>query len=234
MKSEINDIRVVNNKSSQTMIEVILSIKIPNLWANDISTKYSVPIKFLDCIPHGENGGRVLVQIDSKDELVSSLISDIQKHPNVCNIDLLSSGNGRVLGSVATTKCAICRLLTGSDCFLVSAMTRLEGWVEWTLAFTTDEAISKLIRDLEETGYEVRVLKKGKLAGAVLLTQRQEEVIEMAFEKGYYDYPRRTTLKDLASELRIAPATLWEILHRGERKIISRYVELQGTEKASH
>ena len=56
------------------------------------------------------------------------------------------------------------------------------------------------------------------------LTVRQEEVIEIACENGYFDIPKRTNLKELADHFDVCPATLCEILQRAERKVISEYV----------
>ncbi len=53
-----------------------------------------------------------------------------------------------------------------------------------------------------------------------LLTNRQEEIIRAAFEKGYYDYPKKITIEKLAKMFDIAPSTLGEIIQRGEKKII--------------
>ena len=53
-----------------------------------------------------------------------------------------------------------------------------------------------------------------------MLTKRQEEIIRAAFEKGYYDHPKKVTIKELAKLFDISPSTLAEILQRGERKII--------------
>jgi predicted DNA binding protein len=53
-----------------------------------------------------------------------------------------------------------------------------------------------------------------------MLTNRQEEIIRAAFEKGYYDYPKKTTIKKLAKIFDISPSTLNEILQRGEKKVL--------------
>ncbi len=56
------------------------------------------------------------------------------------------------------------------------------------------------------------------------LTMRQEEIVRKAFEMGYYDYPKRTTVREMAALMKVAPSTLTEILQRGERNIIERHL----------
>lgn len=52
------------------------------------------------------------------------------------------------------------------------------------------------------------------------LTDRQIEVLETAFEAGYYDWPRRCTGEDVADELGISSATFSEHIHAAERNIL--------------
>lgn len=55
-------------------------------------------------------------------------------------------------------------------------------------------------------------------------TQRQRQVIEMAYEDGYYDIPRETTTTELADELGIGRRTVEEHLRRGEKKLIDGFI----------
>jgi predicted DNA binding protein len=56
-----------------------------------------------------------------------------------------------------------------------------------------------------------------------LLTSKQEKIIKIAFEKGYYDYPKGITLRELSKILNISFSILNEILRRGQKKIIKEY-----------
>jgi hypothetical protein len=57
------------------------------------------------------------------------------------------------------------------------------------------------------------------------LTDRQREVLEAAFEAGYYDWPRETSGAALADELGISQPTLSEHLTTAERKLLSLVFE---------
>lgn len=209
----------------KTMQEIVLRLKVPDNWVRDITERHSVPIKFLECKPFGKDGGRSLIEIDRDDQEVEEMVEEMRAHPDICKIDLFPCQDGRVLGTVTTSKCVACQLLTGSDCFLVNATSRSEGWVEWDLVSSTGEALSSLIKNLEETGCSVRILKKAKLDKDSLLTKRQEEIVRIAFELGYYEHPRRKTLRELSKVFGISPSTLSEIMQRGERKIVRQYLE---------
>jgi hypothetical protein len=52
------------------------------------------------------------------------------------------------------------------------------------------------------------------------LTARQREVLEAAFERGYFERPRETNASDLAADLGISPSTFREHLSAAEKKLL--------------
>jgi len=204
------------------MREVILKISMPDNWVKETGIQFTTPIKFKECMPYGELGGRCLIEIDGIKDNSDEIIAHIQKHPDVCRIDISQSKNG-ILGSVVANKCAACRALTGSDCFLTSALSLEDGSVEWKLITSANGSLTQLIDKLEENGCMVEITNTSHLTDNNLLTGRQEEIIHTAIEKGYYNYPKNITIKELALMFDISPSTLGEIIQRGEKKIISEY-----------
>lgn len=51
------------------------------------------------------------------------------------------------------------------------------------------------------------------------LTARQREVLDLAYQRGYFDRPRRTNATEIADELDITPSTFREHLTAAEQKI---------------
>jgi hypothetical protein len=66
------------------------------------------------------------------------------------------------------------------------------------------------------------LIRIGSYRGNHDLTARQEMAIGTAFALGYYDYPRRAQLKDVAKSLGVSRATAMENLRRGMRKLASQ------------
>ena len=207
------------------MMEVVLSIKIPESWVNSITSKYDTPIKFLDCMPFGDSGGRGLILINATESEIEQIFEDIKKHGDICKVEISPTPDGGVLGSVVTKKCVACQALTGSDCFLTSAETKSDGHLEWKLITGQKGSLLDLITRLEDLGCEVELKKSTKLGKRALLTDRQEEIVRIAFERGYFDVPKSITLDQLAALFSISTSTLAEILQRGEKKIISQYFQ---------
>lgn len=203
------------------MREVVLKITMPDNWVKDITAKYPVPIKFKDCMPHGDSGGRGLIEIDNTLGLTGDIIKEIEEHAEVCSVDISSLGDGSVLGSVITDKCTACRALTGSECFMTSALSLGDGSVEWKLITGGEGSLTHLIDNLETNGCKVELKSNINLTKQNMLTKRQEDIINVAFQNGYYDCPKKITIKKLAEMFGVSQSTMGEILQRGERKIIS-------------
>lgn len=53
------------------------------------------------------------------------------------------------------------------------------------------------------------------------LTERQREVLSLAYESGYYDRPRETTGEELAAALDINPSTFAQHIRAAERNLLS-------------
>jgi predicted DNA binding protein len=202
------------------MMEVSLTIRIPNSWFEDLSPLMDRPIKVLQSVPDGVAGGRGLIEIRGDDETTHAVVEAIRAHPSVCHVNFVPLPEGGVLGEVITSRCAACSALSGVDCFLLSATSRSDGRVDWNLVTGGEGSLKELVDRLVAEGCEVEIRKSKRPEMHRSLTDRQEEILRMALESGYYDQPKRVTIKDLAKRLGIAPSTFQEILQRAERKVM--------------
>ena len=202
------------------MMEVVLTIRIPDGWLSDIGPRIDQPVRFLQAVPDGDQGGRGLVEIRGDDQEVRSTVEAIRAHPAVCHVNFVPLPDGGILGEVVTSKCAACRALTGVDCFLLSAISRPDGRVDWRLITGGEGSLKELVDRLVAEGCEVEVRRSRKPGLSRSLTDRQEEVLRLALEAGYYDQPKRVTIKELARRLGVAPSTFQEVLQRAERKVM--------------
>ncbi|MDK2876499.1 MAG: hypothetical protein PWQ22_909, partial [Archaeoglobaceae archaeon] len=55
------------------------------------------------------------------------------------------------------------------------------------------------------------------------ITFREEEVLRFALEKGYFDFPKKIRLEEIAEHFGIAGSTVSEILRRAQKKILEKY-----------
>ncbi|HIP65197.1 MAG TPA: hypothetical protein EYH08_01535 [Pyrodictium sp.] len=82
---------------------------------------------------------------------------------------------------------------------------------------------SSLTRELKKYGCQI-LLSHSIDEIDYLLTQRQEYALVHAYLRGYYSYPRKVSLKELASELGMSVSTLAELLRRAEAKVIEAFI----------
>jgi hypothetical protein len=83
--------------------------------------------------------------------------------------------------------------------------------------------VKSLMQKLEDQKVEGQVVKISKIKGEKDLTARQENILQIALEKGYFEFPKKITLRQLARALDISPATLSEILRRGQKGVLEEH-----------
>ena len=138
------------------------------------------------------------------------------------DVDIVKGGRGRIVGSLKTHKCTACRVFADANCFLTSATSRPDGKLEWIL-LGSDTMVKSLMRALETEGVVGEVVRISRLEDERELTERQENILQIALEKGYFEFPKKITLRQLAKSLDIAPATLTEILRRGQKQVLQEH-----------
>lgn len=87
------------------------------------------------------------------------------------------------------------------------------------------QTISETLQAYEEAGVSPELEKLGDYEGdddsLDALTDRQREVVEVAYDLGYYDVPREISTEEIAAELEIDSSTVAEHLQRAERNLLS-------------
>ncbi len=205
------------------MLEAILAIETPMDWKREVIQKYHAKINVLDCLRHDEHGNKDLVQIKVAPEHMEMLVADVKKNPAVADVDLSAVDDGVIKGAVSTVDCVACCTMVGESAFLIDDRLDDDGKTVWTLLSTDKESVRELIRMLENHRYNVELRKLTSIDNQELMTSRQEDILRIAFERGYFDYPKRISLRDLASMFGISISTLSEMLRKGQRKIMEEY-----------
>lgn len=209
------------------MMEAVISLKIPQHWMSEIPAKHPVSIKVLDRVPYAEKGVKDLVEIAGPQENMEEVLADIKKNPTVAKIETTVTERGKIVGAVTTARCDICRILTDADVFLIAAESRGTGRVDWTLVMSDKSVLKDLFDRLKAKNVDAQLVKLTKIDDKESLTERQDKITHVAFERGYFDYPKRISLRELARMFDVSPSTLSEILRKGQRKIVLDYFRKQ-------
>jgi predicted DNA binding protein len=175
------------------MLEAVVSITPPHSWIKRVTGSFPAVIRVMDCrsIPEKE-GVQELFEITCAPAL-SENIMDFLRHDNyVYDIDFVKGKPGRIIGSLKTKKCTACRTFAGADCFLVSATSKPDGKLEWTL-LGSDTMVKSVLKELKDAEVVAEVLKISRLEEGKELTARQEYILQIALEKGYFEFGRPET-----------------------------------------
>lgn len=162
------------------------------------------------------DGLKALLRIKAKE--VSDIISNL---PSYCTASAVGSKEFRLL--VKEHTCLVALPIIESGCLVTGVDIEGEE-VVWSV-MCDDESFPGLMEKLENLGMDFELLYKGKPEGKSEVTFREEEVLKLALEKGYFDFPRRIKLEELSKLLGVAPSTLSEIMRRGIKKILESYFE---------
>jgi predicted DNA binding protein len=209
------------------MMEAVISLRIPQNWMSEIPEKHPVTIKVIERIPYSEKGVKDLVEIAGPEDVMAEVLKDIKKNPLVSNVDTTVTDKGKIIGAITTSRCDICRILTDADVFLISAESKGEGKVEWTLILSDKDVLKGIFEHLSAKSVKAELIKLTKIDDKETLTDRQDKITHVAFERGYFDYPKRISLRELAKMFDVSPSTLSEILRKGQRKIVLDYFKKQ-------
>jgi predicted DNA binding protein len=205
------------------MLEAVISITPPQSWIKRVTAEFPSVIRVLDCrsLPDGE-GVQELFEVTSAADLSEKIVEYLRQDSYVYDIDIVKAEQGRVVGSLKTHKCTACKTFAGADCFLVSATSKPDGKLEWAV-LGNDTMVKSLMQELENQKVIGEVVKISKIKDEEELTARQEEILQIALEKGYFEFPKKITLRQLAKVLDVSPATLTEILRRGQKRVLQEH-----------
>ncbi|MFO7619509.1 MAG: helix-turn-helix domain-containing protein [Thermoplasmata archaeon] len=207
------------------MIESVISLVPPGAWISSLIKDFDIKIKILNTLPHGKNGVQDLIELKLNGVGLEDVKAYLNKRDDIEVVELEEVESDRAIGVVKCTECFGCRELLSTDCFMVSARSKEDGRLEYTIISSRNECLRKLMAKLEKANASPKLVKMKKLSKDEMLTDNQEKIVKMAYQRGYYDFPKRIGVKDLAKIFNISPATLSEILRRGQKKIIESYFE---------
>ncbi|MFC7021264.1 MULTISPECIES: helix-turn-helix domain-containing protein [Haloarcula] len=109
-----------------------------------------------------------------------------------------------------------------------------QGWEHYTVIAFDESDVRALLQDLEDDR-DIEVLSKTAITEQQIphsmlapvdqlfedVTERQMAALRLALESGYYEQPRKTSLRDLADQTVVARSTYEEHLRKAENKLLT-------------
>jgi predicted DNA binding protein len=191
-------------------------------WLATVSTDFS-DAEFTILASHPtDDGVLVIVEVTTPDG--DAIVRRFDDAPEVHSYEVVHSAEGMVLIQFVAPVPASYEAIRVTGNLPRYPVSIRDGWSSSELiasqeqlsAFTTALAAADL-------SYEIVSLTQS-YDSSDLLTERQQEFITEAVERGYYESPRDCTLTELAETFEVNKSAASGVLHRAEGRIINEFI----------
>ena len=125
--------------------------------------------------------------------------------------------------------------------FVKPVVNHPDGHEYWEVAAWEKPVLLKFIDSLEE---HMDICNLQKMENSPLtdvyfpnimpkLSPNQKDAIELAYENGYYSYPRKVDLRKLSKKAKLSLSTFQEHLRKAELKLLPAIIEYQKSKEKS-
>jgi len=181
----------------------------------ELSVRFKRAVKIIGLTSNGGKVGHLIL-------CPRDVFEKIRRDPNFKIMGYSIQGN-RVNAWILSGGCSICKPLEKNGCIVIEGYMSEDGYSSLSFISPSEVTTQKIFKSYRDEGLEFNVNYRRGFAKASGLTERQEQVIYLAYRLGYFDYPRRISLKELGRILGIKESTLSEILRRALKNIVSQY-----------
>ncbi|HLC95765.1 MAG TPA: helix-turn-helix domain-containing protein [Candidatus Nanoarchaeia archaeon] len=170
--------------------------------------------------------------LSGREEDIKRYITDIRKDPRVTSLEI----EGNVLFFLV--KIPLEHRIPSTHYnprtfFIKPVIVDTQGYELWEIGSWKKELLSEFIDNLQKEKFYVKILRmeNTKLNEVYFpqvmpqLTKNQKRAIELAYQHGYYEFPRNIELNDLAKFAGLSLSTFREHLRKAEKKIMPDLVK---------
>lgn len=203
-------------------------------WMQDLGARWGAGVRLKVCRPTESSPRRLLqlLEITASPTAFPEITAFLRQRASPKEVSLTQLGPHRLLVRLVGPLPALCHSVfeMGAICmscpFLpshdVPEGESREG--EWRVLVHRVRDVRPLLASFTTPDNSpASLVRIGSFQGPHDLTARQEIAVGTAFALGYYDYPRRAQLKDVAKSLGVSRAAAMENLRRGMRKLASQH-----------
>jgi|SRR3989338_3130707 len=204
---------------------------------------YSSHVKQYDLTMYGyplsnflENGRLRLTGLQilqgSTDGIKKYLLT-LKRKPSIRKIEIISP-NAFLYEAIISHNISYYQSLYHHQIFYLVPIVHQRGKEIFEVASWDRGLLEKIMNNVRHnqntTNFKLLALKKMPVKSLFLpqilpkLTDKQRYVLKLAQERGYWHYPRKTDLNQLAKELKLAKSTVHEIVKRAEAKLMDYFI----------
>lgn len=205
------------------MIRSKIAISSEDYYSCELTKKIPVRVSILAI--NGAEGLGFYEAVDSRNESLEEYVKQMKKSMQVVNMKITHKSSTRYWTRV-THKLdfpSIHETILESGSMTILPIVIEDGIQYHNILSPTPDAFRRLLKQLKErfSNINLKALSsKPTDTLQELLTDKQYEAIVLAFQKGYYEIPRKCTLEGLAPILGIKRVALQERIRRAEQRIV--------------
>jgi predicted DNA binding protein len=166
-----------------------------------------------------------------EDKSKKQFFSDLKKDKKIKDLEINNDFFVSVYYESLTSKRvdALKNIYNQKIIFLKPAFIDKKGWEEWEIASFNREDLEKILKIVENVGkenFKLIYFKEQKIKDLMIysilpdLTDQQKTAFNLAVEAGYYGYPRKIKLVDLARRMSLSLSTFQFHLAKAEAKLM--------------
>ncbi|MEM0120693.1 MAG: helix-turn-helix domain-containing protein [Thermoprotei archaeon] len=201
----------------------------------DLADHYGVSVSVVDCKFFSPQ--RMALFLEMVGGNMEGFLNALRVEPSVKKVFSETNSSSSAWAVIVLDTPVYCRVARENGVFCLSCpMNHTVGErhpqpAKWKVLVASRQALRRSVEQLAESGVRVElgdtVQASVKLSGYRSLSPHQRDVLRQAYDLGYFDFPRKITLRRLAQKLGVKPSSLSEVLRRAQSKIVSRFFEYE-------
>jgi len=211
------------------LVEIVLDGVNGDDWVTDTLRSQGLVFRMLGCRP-ADRGRRRLVrlfEIQADGAGIGPAIRRLRARVAARDIAVSTLGSGRALLRVAVPMPAICSAAfdMGDFCMSCPLMASEQGLepAPWNVLVPQIVDARRLLRaSARPGGPRPSLVRAGAYRKRWGLTGRQEKALRLAFQMGYFDYPRKAPLSTIAARLGVGRSAALELLRKATTKLAAQ------------
>ena len=198
-------------------------------WIIDKTVKYNLTASGIPLNSYKKDGKTYhngMVFLSGKEENKKKFIDSLKKDKRI----IKSKAVGSQVFVLIEGEDHISPLMP-KEIFFIKPVYFKEGYEYWEIG-SWDKKPLKVFYDKAKTVADVKILKLQEENPSVFiqyavpkLTNKQRSALEMAFEYGYYIYPRKISVEELAKKANVPRTTFQEHLRKAESKLMNILIQ---------
>ncbi len=212
------------------MRELKFSIRHRGCWSSEAGEKFPSVKGALLANLFERKGDSVfwsfLWKFEAKDESeIKKFLTFFQNHKTIKDSEIIfQKGNSAIVHEKSVPESAeITDTIYKNKCFVLWDMSVSNGFEHWRVLAEKPQYIKNLIKNLNKLG-DLIIEKIGQYEITKLefdLTEKQLKALKLAISSGYYSWPRKITLEELAAISGVSRRTFQDHLRKAEGKVLS-------------